>query len=76
MTRPGAIGIRRKLARQAVAQSSGSTSLSAITSASGTFPYDGEQQRATVGLEARQSIWSGGSLTAQRDQARICCSHF
>lgn len=41
-----------------------------VTSASGTFPYDGEQQRATVGLEARQSIWSGGSLTAQRDQAR------
>lgn len=41
-----------------------------VTSASGTFPYDGEQQRATIGLEARQSIWSGGSLTAQRDQAR------
>jgi outer membrane protein len=41
-----------------------------VTSASGTFPYDGEQQRATVGIEARQSIWSGGSLTAQRDQAR------
>lgn len=40
-----------------------------VTSASGTFPYDGEQQRATVGLEARQSLWSGGSLTAQRDQA-------
>ncbi len=40
-----------------------------VTSASGSFPYDGEQQRATLGLEARQSIWSGGSLTAQRDQA-------
>lgn len=41
-----------------------------VTSPSGTFPYDGEQQRATVGLEARQSLWSGGSLTAQRDVAR------
>ena len=41
-----------------------------VTSATGSFPYDGEQQRATVGLEARQSLWSGGSLTAQRDQAR------
>lgn len=40
-----------------------------VTSASGAFPYDGEQQRATVGLEARQSLWSGGSLSAQRDQA-------
>jgi outer membrane protein len=40
-----------------------------VTSASGTFPYDGEQQRATLGLQARQSLWSGGSLTAQRDQA-------
>jgi len=27
-------------------------------------------QRGQVGLEARQSLWSGGSLTAQRDQAR------
>jgi outer membrane protein len=36
----------------------------------GNFPLDGSQQRAQVGLEARQSIWSGGSLTAQRDQAR------
>jgi outer membrane protein len=41
-----------------------------VNSASGSFPYDGEQQRATLGLEARQSLWSGGSLTAQRDQAR------
>lgn len=36
----------------------------------GTFPLDGTTQRATVGLEARQSLWSGGSLTAQRDVAR------
>lgn len=36
----------------------------------GTFPLDGTTQRATLGLEARQSLWSGGSLTAQRDVAR------
>lgn len=41
-----------------------------VNTTTGSFPYDGEQQRARVGLEARQSIWSGGSLTAQRDQAR------
>jgi outer membrane protein len=36
----------------------------------GNYPLDGSQERATVGLEARQSIYSGGSLTAQREQAR------
>ena len=36
----------------------------------GSFPLDGGQERATVGLEARQSIYSGGSLTAQREQAQ------
>ncbi len=41
-----------------------------VNTTTGSFPYDGEQQRARVGLEARQSIWSGGSLSAQRDQAR------
>lgn len=40
-----------------------------VTTATGSFPYDGEGQRARVGLEARQSLWSGGSLSAQRDQA-------
>lgn len=41
-----------------------------VTTSSGTFPYAGDNTRARVGLEARQSLWSGGSLTAQRDQAR------
>lgn len=41
-----------------------------VNTGTGSFPYDGEQQRASLGVEARQSIWSGGSLTAQRDQAR------
>ncbi len=41
-----------------------------FTTPIGTFPLDGGSQRAQVGLEARQSLWSGGSLTAQRDQAR------
>jgi outer membrane protein len=41
-----------------------------ITTPAGTFPMDGDSQRAQLGLEARQSLWSGGSLTAQRDQAR------
>jgi outer membrane protein len=36
----------------------------------GSFPEDGNSQRAQVGLEARQSLWSGGSLTAQADLAR------
>lgn len=36
---------------------------------SGTFPLDGDSQRASVGLEARQSIYSGGALTAGRRQA-------
>src|SRR5262245_30762981 len=29
----------------------------------GTFPLDGQQERGQVGLEARQSIYSGGTLT-------------
>ena len=37
---------------------------------SGSFPLDGGQERATVGLEARQTIYAGGSLAAQRDQAQ------
>ena len=37
---------------------------------SGTYPLDGSSQRASIGIEARQSLWSGGSLTAQRDLAR------
>ncbi len=41
-----------------------------VTTASGAFPYAGDNTRARVGIEARQSIWSGGSLSAQRDQAR------
>lgn len=41
-----------------------------VTTASGTFPYSGDNTRARVGLEARQSLWSGGSLSAQRDVAR------
>ena len=41
-----------------------------VTTASGSFPDDGDSQRGQVGLEARQSLWSGGALTAQRDQAR------
>ncbi len=36
----------------------------------GNFPLDGSTQRASIGLEARHSLWSGGSLTAQRDRAR------
>lgn len=36
----------------------------------GSFPLDGSSQRASIGIQARQSLWSGGSLTAQRDQAR------
>ncbi len=40
-----------------------------FTTPAGTFPLDGNQERATLGLEARQSIWSGGSKTAQRKQA-------
>ena len=34
-----------------------------------TFPQDGRTERANVGLEARQSLYSGGTLTAQRKQA-------
>jgi outer membrane protein len=41
-----------------------------FTTPIGTFPLDGTSQRAAIGLEARQSLWSGGSLTAQRDLAR------
>jgi outer membrane protein len=36
----------------------------------GTFPLDGRQERSQIGLEARQSIYSGGSLTAGRLQAQ------
>jgi outer membrane protein len=35
----------------------------------GTFPLDGTQEKGQVGLEARQSVWSGGTLTAKRKQA-------
>ena len=42
-----------------------------VTTASGSFPDDGNSQRGQVGLEARQSLWSGGALTAQRDQALL-----
>ncbi|RYD91685.1 MAG: type I secretion protein TolC [Sphingomonadales bacterium] len=41
-----------------------------ISSPAGSFPEDGNSQRSQVGLEARQSIWSGGSLTAQAELAR------
>ncbi len=41
-----------------------------FTTPIGTFPLDGSSQRASIGIEARQSLWSGGSLTAQRDLAR------
>jgi outer membrane protein len=40
-----------------------------ITTPAGTFPLDGQQERAQAGLEARQSIWSGGTLTARKRQA-------
>ena len=36
----------------------------------GTFPLDGKQDKAQVGLEARQSIWSGGTLSAKKKQAQ------
>jgi outer membrane protein len=36
----------------------------------GTFPLDGQQDKAQAGLEARQSIWSGGTLTAKKKQAQ------
>jgi outer membrane protein len=41
-----------------------------FTTPIGTFPLDGSSQRGSIGVEARQSLWSGGSLTAQRDLAR------
>ncbi len=41
-----------------------------FTTPIGTFPLDGSSQRASIGIEARQSLWSSGSLTAQRDIAR------
>jgi outer membrane protein len=34
-----------------------------------TFPLNGRTERATVGLEARQTLYAGGALTAQRKQA-------
>jgi outer membrane protein len=40
-----------------------------FTTPFGTFPLDGKQDKAQVGLEARQSIWSGGTLTAKKKQA-------
>lgn len=41
-----------------------------VNTPSGSFPLDGWQERATVGLEARQTLYAGGGLVAQRDQAR------
>jgi len=41
-----------------------------FTTPVGTFPLDGSNQRGNISIEARQSLWSGGSLTAQRDLAR------
>jgi outer membrane protein len=41
-----------------------------VSTPSGNFPEDGNSQRGALGLEARQSLWSGGSLTAQANQAR------
>lgn len=35
-----------------------------------TFPLDGRSERATVGLEARQTLYAGGSLAALRRQAQ------
>jgi outer membrane protein len=37
---------------------------------SGNFPLDGVQEKSTLGLEARQTLYAGGSLAAQRDQAQ------
>lgn len=34
-----------------------------------TFPQVGSSQRATAGLEARQTLYAGGALSAQRRQA-------
>jgi outer membrane protein len=41
-----------------------------VNTPSGSFPLDGSQERATLGLEARQTLYAGGSLAAQRDQAQ------
>jgi outer membrane protein len=41
-----------------------------VNTPSGSFPLDGRQERATVGLEARQALYAGGGLVAQRSQAR------
>lgn len=41
-----------------------------VSTPSGSFPLDGRQERATIGLEARQTIYAGGALAAQRDAAR------
>jgi len=35
-----------------------------------TFPQDGQQGRASIGLEARQTLYAGGGLRAQERQAR------
>ncbi len=40
-----------------------------VSTPSGNFPEDGNSQRGMLGLEARQSLWSGGSLMARADQA-------
>jgi len=40
-----------------------------VDTPTGSFPLDGWQERATVGLEARHTLYAGGSLAAQRDQA-------
>jgi outer membrane protein len=40
-----------------------------FTTPAGTFPLDGRQERAQVGLEARQTLYAGGALTAQRERA-------
>lgn len=41
-----------------------------FTSAAGTsFPRDGGSTQATVGLEVRQSLYAGGSISARRDAA-------
>lgn len=41
-----------------------------FTTPAGTFPLDGRQERAQAGVEVRQPLYAGGSLTARRDQAK------
>lgn len=40
-----------------------------VNTPAGNFPLGGWQDRATAGLEARQTLYAGGGLAAQRDQA-------